>query len=143
MIWWVWVLFGLALLVAEMAAPGTFFFLFFGLSALVVGALAGLGLVPQPWLQWILFSVLSILAFALLRGPLKGRFNLRGSQRVVDTMVGEVAIVTTEVPVGGVGKVELRGTTWSARTTNASALAVGQRTVVERVDGLTFWVRPE
>jgi membrane protein implicated in regulation of membrane protease activity len=41
-----------------------------------------------------------------------------------------------------VGKVELRGSSWSARSARA-ALARGQRCRVERVDGLTLWVRPE
>jgi membrane protein implicated in regulation of membrane protease activity len=48
-----------------------------------------------------------------------------------------------EVPPNGVGKVELRGTVWNARTTQPAALVAKQRTVVERVDGLTLWVRPE
>ena len=41
------------------------------------------------------------------------------------------------------GKAELRGTSWSARNRGAAALARGQRCVVEKVDGLMLWVRPE
>ena len=48
-----------------------------------------------------------------------------------------------DVPPGGVGRAELRGTTWSARGTDGSALARGTRCRVERVDGLTLWLRAE
>jgi membrane protein implicated in regulation of membrane protease activity len=69
MAWWVWLLVGLGLLGFEMLTPGGFFILFFGLGALVVGALAGLGLTEPVWLQWLLFSVLSV--GSLLRYEIK------------------------------------------------------------------------
>jgi inner membrane protein len=143
LIWWLWVVFGIVLLIAEAATPGTFFFLFFGLSAVVVGGLTGLGVIPQPWLQWVLFSGLAIAALAVLRGPLKGKLPVKRSTRPVDSLVDQVAIALTEIPADGVGKVELRGTSWNARSANGAVLGPGQRTVVEKVDGLTLWVRPE
>ena len=48
MTWWVWVLVGLGLLGIEVLTPGGFFVLFFGLAALVVGALAGSGCTGRP-----------------------------------------------------------------------------------------------
>jgi len=42
-----------------------------------------------------------------------------------------------------VGRAELRGTTWSARGVDGVALVRGTRCRVERVDGLTLWLRPE
>jgi len=142
MVWWLWMLLGLALLFIEVATPGGFVALFFGLSAIVVGGVTALGLAGPAWMQWLLFSGLSIVALLGLRGPLKARFNV-GAGKAVDSMVGESAVVTEEVPPGGVGKVELRGATWSARTNGGAALGKGQRCRVERVEGLTFWVRPE
>jgi membrane protein implicated in regulation of membrane protease activity len=141
MVWWAWVLVGLGFLAAEAATPGGFFALFFGLSAVVVGGLTAVGLAGPAWVQWVLFSALSILALATLRGPLKGRLNLKGTGRPVDSLAGEVAIAQGAFEPGGVGKVELRGTSWNARST--VGIGVGQRLIVERVDGLTLWVRPE
>jgi inner membrane protein len=143
MMWWLWVLLGLALLVVEMATPGGLFFLFLGLSAVMVGLLAGVGAVRTPSIQWLLFSVLSILALATLRGPLRARLNLKGPARPVDSLVGEAAVALVDIAAGDVGKVELRGSSWSARMVGGGALAKGQRCVVDRVDGLTLWVRPE
>lgn len=142
MIWWLWVLLGIALMAVEAANPGGLFALFFGVSAVAVGVLTALGWSGPASLQWLLFSGLSLLALALLRGPLRARLNLRGSQRPVDSLQDETAVVVDEIAAGGVGKVELRGSSWSARSATG-ALPRGQRCRVERVDGLTLWVRPE
>jgi inner membrane protein len=143
MIWWLWVLLGLALLSAELVTPGAFFFLFFGLAAIVVGFFTGLGVLEPLWLQWVVFTLLSILALATLRGPLKARLNLGGPQKPVDSFVGAIALALGDVPPGAFGKVEVRGTSWNAHNGSGTAIAKGQRCIVERVDGLTFWVRPE
>jgi len=45
MTWSYWLFMGLALAGAEMLSPGGFYLLFFGMAALIVGALAGLGIV--------------------------------------------------------------------------------------------------
>lgn len=94
-------------------------------------------------MQWLLFSGLSVVALFGLRGPLKARLNIDGGGKRVDQVVGESAVVTEEVPPDGVGKVELRGATWTARTNGGVALGKGQRCRVERVEGLTLWVHPE
>src|SRR6476660_2927205 len=93
MVWWYWLVFGLALLAAEMTTPGGFYILFFGLSALLVGTMAGLGIVLVDWLQWLLVSVIAIVSLLVCRGPLMARMS-RGHQPQadVDSMVGEVAI---------------------------------------------------
>lgn len=142
MVWWYWILLGLILLVLETASPGGFFAAFFGISAVVVGLLAAVGLAGPAWSQWLLFSGLSIAGLVTLRGTLR-RIMSSGRQGAVDSLVGEAAVVLEDVPGGGVGKVELRGTSWSARSEAAIAIPRGQRCRVDRVDGLTLWVRPE
>ena len=142
MLWWIWILLGIALMAIEAATPGGLFFLFFGIGAVVVGLLGALGWPSQAWLQWALFSIISVLALVLLRRPLKAKVNLDGQARPVDRLEGESGVVLEDVPASGVGKVELRGSTWSARCA-AGAMAKGARVRVERVDGLTLWIRPE
>jgi len=51
--------------------------------------------------------------------------------------------VLDEVTAGGVGRVEVRGSPWTARTSGSHALTAGQHCVVEKVEGLTLWVRPQ
>ena len=48
-----------------------------------------------------------------------------------------------EIGAGGYGKVELRGTTWNARNAGETPVAADQACRVERVEGLTLWIRPE
>jgi membrane protein implicated in regulation of membrane protease activity len=143
MSWWLWILAGLFLVVLETATPGGFFALFFAISALVLGILTRLGWAGPEWMQWLLFSVLSVLGLLAFRKPLMKAFKLGGPGKVVDGMAGESALVTEDVPGEGVGKAEMRGTSWSARSASGLPLARGQRCRVERIEGLTLWLRLE
>ena len=144
MVWWYWMVFGLALLAAEMTTPGGFYILFFGLSALLVGTMAGLGIVDLDWLQWLLFPVIAIGSLLVFRGPLMARMS-RGHQALadVDSMVGEVAIPLEPLASGATGKAELRGTTWTAKNVGPTDLRKDQRGKVKNVDGLTLWITGE
>jgi hypothetical protein len=143
MAWWIWVLGGLVLLVAEVTTPGGFFAVFFGAGAILVGVLKALGWEGPAWAEWLVFTVLSIASLAFFRKPLMRRFSLSGGKKTVDRMEGERALVTEDVAPGGVGKAEMRGTSWSARTAGDAPLAAGRRCLVERVEGLTLWLRAE
>jgi membrane protein implicated in regulation of membrane protease activity len=139
MAWWMWVLFGIALLVVEMVTPGGLFALFFGVGALGTAAAAALG--AGDILQWLLFTVASLVLLATLRRTLQER--LRGSSVPVDQIVGEEVILLGEIPAGGEGQAELRGVPWKARVASGIPLRAGQRCRVERLDGLTLWLRAE
>ncbi|HEX5648009.1 MAG TPA: NfeD family protein [Nitrospira sp.] len=142
MTWWYWLFLGLILAGAEMLSPGGFYLLFFGIAALIVGALAGLNIVQTLWLEWLLFSALAVASLLLFRGPLL-RMTKHSPTHSVDTMIGESAILLDDLPPGQTGKSELRGTTWSTRNDGSSPLAKGQRAIVTKVDGLMLWVRSE
>src|SRR6187549_1244020 len=110
MVWWYWMVLGLALLGAEMTTPGGFYILFFGLSALLVGTLAGLQIVQADWVQWLLFSIIAIGSLLVFRGPLLARMNDgRTAYAHVDSMIGEVAIPLEALDAGAIGRAELRG----------------------------------
>ena len=142
MIWWYWLLLGLALLGAEMVTPGGFYFMFFGLAALVVGAVTGLGFESPAWLQWVLFSGLAIVSLLIFRGPLLARMKAAEPKTAeVDSLVGETATPLEDLAPGGMGKAELRGTTWTVRNAGSGSLTKGQRTQVTRVEGLTLWIK--
>lgn len=139
--WWIWLLGGLALLLIELATPGGLFFLFFGVSALLVGALAGFGIGPD-WLQFVVFSVLSVGSLLLFRGPLLARMRASTPAARVDDLTGETAVLVEPLPPHTVGKAELRGSVWNAQSVVEHALPKGQRCQVERVEGLKLWLRP-
>ena len=144
MTWWLWAFLGLFLLGSEIVTPGGFYMLFFGIGALAVGALVGLGMIHSEWMSWLLFSVFSVASLVILRPPLRRLMTAdRGNVSSVDTMGGETAIVLDDLPPGATGKAECRGSTWNAHNAGDKPLLKGQRSRVERVDGITLWIKPE
>ena len=144
MTWWLWAFLGLFLLGSEIVTPGGFYMLFFGIGALVVGALVGLGMIHSEWMSWLLFSVFSVASLVILRPPLRRLMTAdRGNVSSVDTMGGETAIVLDDLPPGATGKAECRGSTWNAHNAGHKPLLKGQRSLVDRVDGITLWIKPE
>jgi hypothetical protein len=142
MTWWWWVLGGLALAAVELFTPGTFFIVFFGAGAIVVGALLGIGVRLSSALQWLVFSLVSVGSLLVFRGRLLAATRGAGGGPV-DSIAGEVAVLLDDLAPGAVGKAELRGTAWNARSAGGRALRRGERVRVERVEGLMLWVRPE
>ena len=141
--WWHWVVLGLLLAAAEMAAAGGFYVIFFGIGALVVGGLAAFDLAGPLWLQIVLFSAISIIGLAVFRRRLLRMWQVQPQSPSIDTLVGEIGTASEDVAPGAIGKIELRGTSWSAKNSSAKALASGERCRVVRVDGLTLHVKPE
>jgi len=142
-LWWHWLVFGLLLVVAEMASAGGFYIIFFGLSAVVVGLLGAVG-APLPLsIQLGLFAGLAVLSLVLFRTRLLSWMQVDPQAPAVDTLVGEVGTVRTTLSPGAVGTIELRGTSWSARNVSAITLVSGDRCQVRQVDGLTVYVGPE
>jgi membrane protein implicated in regulation of membrane protease activity len=137
-IWWLWLLVGVGLLIVELVNAGSFGAFFFGAAALVVGLLTGLHLGGPDWFQWALFVALSAGGLLFFRRPLMQRFGLGPPALPEQEMRGEWALVTEEVRPGAIGKVELRGTTWTARANRT--VHVGERVPVERIEGLTVWL---
>jgi hypothetical protein len=140
--WWIWLLLGLLLLLAELVTPGGFYIIFFGVGSLIVGILAGFQAAGPPWFQYILFSVVSVVALWLFREKLLQLTRSRSSDGV-DNLVGEVAVLLEDISVNGIGKAEMRGTSWNTRNIGDKPLARGQRCKVERIEGLTLFVRAE
>lgn len=142
---WTWILLGLLLLAAEAVTPGGFFVLFFGLSAVLVGALAWIEAAGPEWTQWLLFSAFSIVLLLMVRPRLVDRLSSEGmaGNTPLPDYVGETAVLLEDLAPGAVGKAELRGTSWTVRSRATSAIPGGTRCRVERVEGLTLWIAPE
>ena len=140
--WWIWIVVGCALLILEIATTGGFYFIFFGVSALIVGMLTLIGVTITPWVEWALFSIFAVGGTALLRRRLLLRFGVpHPPTGEVDTLVGEMATTLEGIQPGAIGKAELRGASWNAFNTGNQGLERGQRCRVERVDGLTLFIR--
>ena len=147
MLWWHWSILGLVLIGMEiltLGGLGNFYFLFFGVAALLVSLLTGLGLIEADWLQWFFFVLFGVISLFALRKPLQGTGFLRGKNDLpVDSMVGEFATVLENLETQRIGKVELRGSTWTARNAGTSNIAKGSQAKVIRVEGLTLWIQAD
>jgi membrane protein implicated in regulation of membrane protease activity len=141
--WWHWLAVGLVLVALEVAMTSGFYMLFFGVAAIVISVLSLLGLAGPPWVQFLLFSVLSVVSLLFFRSPLLRWMKLDRASPDIDSLVGEEGVALDDIPPGELARVELRGTVWSARNSSAAALPKGHRCVVVRVDRLTLIVTPE
>jgi inner membrane protein len=132
---WNWVVLGLILMIFEVAAPGIFF-LWFGVAALIVGAVAilfgeALGLGWQ--IQVILFLVLSVIAVFIGRRLIGATdvvsdeplLNMRGEQ-----LIGQV-VTLEEATVNGRGRARVGDSLW--RVTGPD-LAAGTRVRITGID---------
>jgi len=140
--WWLWLAGGLALVVAELITPSGFFIIFFGIGALAVGILSRLELVTSLPMQGLLFTVLSVASLLVFRGRFQSAFQPPPPPSI-DSFVGVLAVVQESLQPGLVGRVEVRGASWSARNTSDVTLAPGQRARVSGIDGLLLTVVPE
>lgn len=64
--WWVWVVLGFALGVLEILAPG-YIFLGFAIGAVLTGILVGIGIPAGTAMLVLIFAVLSVIAWLILR----------------------------------------------------------------------------
>ena len=136
-----WLAGGLVLLLIELATPSGFFVMFFGLGAITVGVLQGLGVMESAITQWFVFTALSIVYLLLFRGRVQKGVDFPPAN--IDTLLGELAVPRERILPGQVGRVDLRGALWNARNAATAMLEPGQRCRVTAVDGLTIHVQPE
>ncbi len=143
LLWWHWLVIGLLLVLAELATPGGFFVIFFGVAALIVGALSGLGVGGPMWVQLLMFSVLSVVSLLLFRTRLLKSMQVDPQAPAVDSLIGEIGLLEGAIAPGQIGKIEVRGSAWSARNATSAELPRGMRCRVVRVNGLLLEVEPE
>jgi membrane protein implicated in regulation of membrane protease activity len=139
MAWWAWLILGLLLLAGELLTPGGLYLLFAGIGALVVGLLVLTGLGGPAWVQWVLFSVISVSSLWLLRGRL-ARNRAQSDIETIDSLVGQRIRISTPIEPGAVGRGEYRGSVWEVQNLGSEALDAGTLCRINRVDGVTISV---
>ena len=141
--WWIWIVTGLILAGLEaVLSGGELYLLFIGAAALVVGFVA-LGGGYAMTTQLFVFCVVAGGSLIFFRKRLSDRLKSGAVDREVDTFIGERARAVHDLAGGGEGKVEFRGSAWNGRNLDGRMIPAGQMCRVEKVEGLTLWVRPE
>lgn len=138
--WWVWMVIGLLLLVAEMILPTDFFVFFTGVGATAAALTTGLGLTDGLMSQAVTFAAVSVISLVTMRGWMRRLLHRDMPDKPIDSLVGQTATTVGEIPPNGTGQVMLRGSPWKARNTSASPIAAGARVRVEQTDSITLLV---
>ncbi|MEN8158232.1 MAG: NfeD family protein [Bacteroidota bacterium] len=136
----IWFLVGLGLLLLELILPGLVI-LFFGAGAWVTALACVLFDLNLNW-QILIFLVASLLGLVLLRKYLKKHFFGRKDKEIEDQLeefIGRKARAIEDFKDGS-GKVEFKGTRWSARSD--VAVTKGQWVTIDSKESLILQVKP-
>jgi len=134
--WWGWMIIGALLLGSELlGVDAAFYLVFIGLAAMATGLLELAGADLEPWMQWILFSVISVAFMVIFRKKLYAR--LRGGGVGYEAgPAGEIVTVEQALQPGQSGRMSYRGTDWTIVNDSDQPISAGQRVRISRVDGL-------
>ncbi|OEE73404.1 NfeD family protein [Vibrio splendidus] len=138
---WHWLAFGLALLALELVGTAGYF-LWIGISAMLVGAL--LGALPIGWqMQWLSFASFSLITTWLwwrrqLSNDKQSDAGRELNQREKQ-LVGQTTRVDTDIQKGKC-RIRLGDTAWSA--VSAQDLEAGTEVIVTAVDGIVLTITP-
>lgn len=124
---------------------GEMFTMEFSLTCLGIGLLGaaytsfiGYGI----WWQTGVFAVVAVVAWLSVR-PLALKYlyrNVKSIKTPAQTVIGQQAVVDTDIPAnGGFGRVKVNGENW--RAVSAEPLAKGTLCRVEKLDGVTLFVK--
>src|SRR5262245_30403703 len=140
MAWWGWMVFGAALLGAEIVVATDFWLATVGAAALVMGLALTLVDGPRAWIQWIAFAVLAVLFNGLFRRRLHERW-VGKPPGLEPELVGESGVALGRIEPGAQGSVELRGSTWQARNVGSEPLVAQAPVRVTAVRGIVLEVQ--
>jgi len=142
--WWAWLVLGIGLLGVEMfVIDAQFYLVFIGLSAAVVGLLGLVGVDLAQWAQWLVFSMLAIVAMLAFRRRLYEMVRNRSGKVDERLTVGDRVMIPSRLEPGQSGRVEYRGSSWTARNTGSQPIEAGREALIAQVDGLTLHVKAE
>ena len=140
MAWWIWIIAGFAVLALELFIPSGFFLAVVGLSGIITGLLAGSGLLPILWLQWIVCALLAVVLVLLVRQRLAGAL-LHGNSSRITLNVGSEIVISSDIEPGQIGEGQMRGSNWAVKNTGSSTLKKGERYKVDTMNGITVCVK--
>ncbi|MBN1594129.1 MAG: NfeD family protein [Candidatus Coatesbacteria bacterium] len=140
--WHIWVIIGVALLIAEIFTPG-FVLACFGVGCLVAALFAAfdLGLTVEV----IIFCIASVVAFFAVRPLFVKRFYRSDNDAArtnVDALVGKQGMVAERIdPSQNVGRINLGGDSWKAISEDGAVIERGEKVEVTRVEGTKLYVK--
>lgn len=140
--WWSWlILAAIALAVEMFVLDAQFYLVFFGISAAAMGVLALLGVGMPDWTQWLVFSILAVITMVSFRQRLYTMVRGRTGHVEERLTLGDRVTVPVRLEPSQSCRVDYRGSSWTARNVDETAIEAGREAVISRVDGLILLVR--
>lgn len=115
--------------------------LWFALAALVALIAALLG--APFFIQVILFAVASVLFLIVTKPLAKDLLKIGGERTNVDALIGERALVTTDIRPFSMGQVKVNGQFWSALAEDGEPLNINETVIIQSIEGVKLIVKKE
>ncbi len=136
-----WLIIFAILLVIEIITLGlTTIWFALGAIAAFLAAYIGFGTVVQV----IVFLVVSVVLFVLTRPIAVKFFNQERERTNAESLIGQRAIVKEAIhTLQGIGKVEVNGMEWSAKTDESESIEAGSVVLIKGIQGVKLIVEKE
>lgn len=131
-----WIILGIVLLIAEVGT-GTLFLLFFGISALLTGGVAYVG-VQNISVQIVFFAVASVGLTLTLRKRLR---SMRGASEGFVLDQGSKVTIVKDVMPEEAFEVMYQGTVWQAVNNTGRVLRAQETANIAKIDGVKLIIR--
>jgi membrane protein implicated in regulation of membrane protease activity len=139
--WWGWLVLGIVALGVEMfVIDAQFYLVFLGAAAAIVGLLGLSGVHLSDSLQWVLFSVLAVVAMVAFRRRIYDLVRNRSGHVEQRLTLGDHVVVPALLEAGQTCRVDYRGSSWSARNVDVQPIEAGREAVITHIDGLTLHI---
>jgi len=144
MSWWIWVISGLFLLIAELVITTDFYLFFLGLAGVITGSLVGiltaLNVIYPTWIEWFFYSCLALfLLFSVKRKFVSCLF--KHASLVEDEYVGKEIMLLEDIEAGQTGQGEIRGANWVVRNESSQGLKRDTKHLIVKRDGIVLVVK--
>ena len=118
-----------------------FYLVFIGVAAALVGLVGLAGIDLPQWAQWLVFAALAIVTMFAFRKRVYAVVRGRGGQVEAPVTTGDRVRVSMRLEPGQSGRVDYRGSTWTARNVDDRAIEAGAEALISHVDGLTLHLK--
>ena len=138
--WWGWIILGALMLGAELlGVDAAFYLVFIGLAAVITGMLEVFGLNLEPWVQFVVFSIIALVLMVLFRKKVYAMLRGGGVGYQVGP-AGESVRLDEALAPGERGRISYRGTDWTIVNAGDQPFEKGQTVEITAVEGLTLKV---
>ena len=137
---WVWLCVMIISVIIELSTINltSFWFSIGAIPALVISIFTP-NKVVYILIQCLVFAIVSLAAIIFLRPIFKKKFDSPQIATNIDSMIGKVVIVETEITPTQPGSIKTEGIEWSA-ISNDERLEPGDFVTIDKVEGNTFTV---